>query len=297
MSRTKKKHGNISRRKRNSNKLTIEEFLQEITTVFKKVGIENPGLEAQLLASHVLSVDRFYLFLHKDEELDDKVLLASAALINERCKRRPLQYIVGKANFFGIDLAVDERVLIPRPETEELVEAALKLMKDKNCPSVLDLCTGSGCIACAVAANREDAAITASEYSLKAYQLASYNCRPYENIKLKRADLLEGLDVYDFILTNPPYIPTDAIEGLQPEVKDFEPEMALDGGRDGLNLIRRIIDDAPEHLNPKAWILMEIGDDQGEAVLEYAKNTKKYTNLEIMADLEGKNRVFKAQKA
>ena len=277
--------------------MTIEEFLQEIITVFKKVGIENPGLEAQILAAHVLSVDRFYLFLHKDEELDDKVLLASAALINERCKRRPLQYVMGKANFYGIDLAVDERVLIPRPETEELVEAVLKLMEDKKNPSVLDLCTGSGCIACAVAANKKDADVTASEYSLKAYQLASYNCRPYENIKLKRANLLEGLNVYDFILTNPPYIPTDVIDTLQPEVKDFEPKMALDGGKDGLDLIRKIIDDAPDHLNPKAWILMEIGDDQGEAVLEYAKNTKKYTNLEIIVDLEGKNRIFKAQKA
>lgn len=277
--------------------MTIEEFLQEIITVFKKVGIENPGLEAQILAAHVLSVDRFYLFLHKDEELDDKVLLASAALINERCKRRPLQYVMGKANFYGIDLAVDERVLIPRPETEELVEAALKLMENKENPSVLDLCTGSGCIACAVAANKKDAVVTASEYSLKAYQLASYNCRPYENIKLKRADLLEGLDVYDFILTNPPYIPTDVIDGLQPEVKDFEPKMALDGGKDGLDLVRKIIDDAPDHLNPKAWILMEIGDDQAEAVLEYAKRSKKYTNLEIIVDLEGKNRIFKAQKA
>lgn len=277
--------------------MTIEEFLQEIITVFKKVGIENPGLEAQILAAHVLSVDRFYLFLHKDEELDDKVLLASAALINERCKRRPLQYVMGKANFYGIDLAVDERVLIPRPETEELVEAALKLMEDKKNPSVLDLCTGSGCIACAVAANKKDAAVIASEYSLKAYQLASYNCRPYENIKLKRANLLEGLNVYDFILTNPPYIPTDVIDTLQPEVKDFEPKMALDGGKDGLDLVRKIIDDAPDHLNSKAWILMEIGDDQGEIVLEYAKRSKKYTNLEIIVDLEGKNRIFKAQKA
>lgn len=277
--------------------MTIEEFLQEIITVFKKVGIENPGLEAQILAAHVLSVDRFYLFLHKDEELDDKVLLASAALINERCKRRPLQYVMGKANFYGIDLAVDERVLIPRPETEELVEAALKLMEDKKNPSVLDLCTGSGCIACAVAANKKDADVTASEYSLKAYQLASYNCRPYENIKLKRANLLEGLNVYDFILTNPPYIPTDVIDTLQPEVKDFEPKMALDGGKDGLDLVKKIIDEAPDHLNPQAWILMEIGDDQGEAVLEYAKRSKKYTNLEIIVDLEGKNRIFKAQKA
>lgn len=277
--------------------MTIEEFLQEIITVFKKVGIENPGLEAQILAAHVLSVDRFYLFLHKDEELDDKVLLASAALINERCKRRPLQYVMGKANFYGIDLAVDERVLIPRPETEELVEAALKLMEDKKNPSVLDLCTGSGCIACAVAANKKDADVTASEYSLKAYQLASYNCRPYENIKLKRANLLEGLNVYDFILTNPPYIPTDVIDTLQPEVKDFEPKMALDGGKDGLDLVKKIIDEAPDHLNPQAWILMEIGDDQAEAVLEYAKRSKKYTNLEIIVDLEGKNRIFKAQKA
>lgn len=277
--------------------MTIEEFLQEIITVFKKVGIEDPGLEAQILAAHVLSVDRFYLFLHKDEELDDKVLLASAALINERCKRRPLQYVIGKACFYGIDIAVDERVLIPRPETEELVEAALKLMEGKDLPSVLDLCTGSGCIACAVAANKKDAIITASDYSLKAYQLASCNCRPYENIKVKRADLFDGLEIYDFILSNPPYIPTDAIDGLQAEVKDFEPRMALDGGSDGLDLVNRIIDEAPYHLNPDGWLLMEIGDDQAERVLDRVKSTNMYKNAGILADLQGKNRIFKGQKA
>ena len=124
--------------------MNIEEFLQEIIRVFKKAGIECAEAEARQLACHVLSCDLSYLILHSREEIDDKVLLASAALINERCKGRPLQYVMGTASFYGIDLAVDERVLIPRPETELLAERAISELKERPFPKVMDLCTGSG---------------------------------------------------------------------------------------------------------------------------------------------------------
>ena len=276
--------------------MTIEEFLQEIITVFKKVGIENPKLEAELLACHVLSCTRSHLLVAQNEEIPDKVLLASAALINERCKRRPLQYVIGKTEFYGMDIAVDERVLIPRPETEELVQAALEDMKEKNAPSVLDLCTGSGCIAIAVAANKKDAAVTASDFSIKAYQLARVNARPYENIKVVRGDLFHELGSFDYILTNPPYIPSATIKKLQTEVKDFEPAMALDGGKDGLDIIKRIIDEAPLHLNEGGQIFMEIGDDQGEALLRLANESGQYKDCRIIKDINGQDRIFRATK-
>jgi len=280
--------------------MTIEEFINEIITVFKKVGIENPQLEAEILATHILSVDRTYLFVHKDEELDDKVLLASAALINERCKRRPLQYVMGTADFCGINLAVDERVLIPRPETEELVALGLNYLKDVKNPEIYDLCTGSGCIASVFAEKRPDAKITASELSPKAFMLASVNCRKYSNIKVLRGDLFAALkekQQFDLIASNPPYIPTSDIEKLDPEVKDFEPKMALDGGKDGLDIVRRILDEAPAYLNENGVIIMEIGDEQGPETFKIAQMSGKYREAEIIRDMQGKDRIFKAKKA
>ena len=232
--------------------MTIEEFLQEIIRAFTKAGVASPEAEARILACHVLSCDNTYLLLHKKEEIDDKVLLASAALINERCKGRPIQYVVGTVDFCGVELAVDERVLIPRPETEFLVELALKEFhepqSDAACaagiaeakkalglqpsPRVLDLCTGSGCIAAAVAAKLPKAEVIAAELSPKAFMLASVNLRPYGNVKVVRGDLFEALDTdaaFDAILSNPPYVPSSTIPQLSREVRDHEPAMALDG--------------------------------------------------------------------
>jgi len=278
--------------------MTIEEFLQEIIRVFKKVGIENAEGEARMLAAHVLSCDESYLFFHQNEELDDKVLLASAALINERTKGRPIQYVMGKANFCGLDLAVDERVLIPRPETEELVEAFLKDAKGKEDIEVLDLCTGSGCIAMAVAANMPKAKVTASDLSPKAFMLARNNLRAYENACVVRGNLFEPLEgrVFDYILTNPPYIPTKTIASLQKEVKDYEPVMALDGGLDGMDIIEKILDEASGYLANNGKIFMEIGDDQGAKCLEIAQKSAKWTEFKVLKDLQSQDRIFVASK-
>ena len=305
--------------------MTVEEFINEIIRAFRKAGIECAETEAAQLACHVLSCRQYWLVAHRDEELDDKVLLASAALINERCKGRPLQYVIGTANFYGIDLAVDERVLIPRPETEVLVEEALRELKGscpkaacaegieeakkalgiQPSPKVLDLCTGSGAIAAAVASELPGAKVVATELSPKAFMLARVNLRPFENVKVLRGDLfgaLSGLDEewlggdhFDVVLTNPPYIPTAAISGLAREVRDFEPGMALDGGADGLDIVRRIIDEAPKHMVSGGLLLMEIGDDQGTEVLSLAAGSGLYRQACILKDLAGKDRILKAR--
>ena len=308
--------------------MTVEEFINEIIRVFKKAGIACAESEAAQLACHVLSQPKSWLYSHKDDEVDDKVLLASAALINERCKGRPLQYILGTSNFYGIDLAVDERVLIPRPETEVLVETALRELSapapETACaqgiaaakqtlgvspdPLVLDLCTGSGAIAAAVAANLPKARVIATELSPKAFMLARVNLRPYSNVQVIRGDLFEALSalkdsegrpeelLFDAILTNPPYIPTDVISGLSKEVRDFEPRMALDGGEDGLDLVRRIIDEAPQHLKDGGLLLMEMGDDQGADVLQLALDLGAYRQASIIKDLTGRDRILRAVK-
>ena len=286
--------------------MNIEELLQEIIRVFKKAGIECAEAEARQLACHVLSCDLSYLILHSREEIDDKVLLASAALINERCKGKPLQYVMGTASFYGIDLAVDERVLIPRPETELLAERAIAELKERPFPKVMDLCTGSGAIAAAVAANVPNVKVIATELSPRAFMLARVNLRPYANVKVLRGDLFEALESkdsdpstkdipFDAILTNPPYIPSGAIAGLAPEVKDHEPHMALDGGKDGLDIIKRIIAEAPAHLKPSGFLLMEIGDDQADAVMDLVLSSGAYRSASIIKDLAQKDRMLMAQ--
>ncbi|MBQ6670715.1 MAG: peptide chain release factor N(5)-glutamine methyltransferase [Firmicutes bacterium] len=286
--------------------MNIEEFLQEIIRAFKKAGIECAEAEARQLACHVLSCDLSYLILHSREEIDDKVLLASAALINERCKGRPLQYVLGTASFYGIDLAVDERVLIPRPETELLAERAIAELKERPFPKVMDLCTGSGAIAAAVAANVPNVKVIATELSPRAFMLARVNLRPYANVKVLRGDLFEALESkdsdpstkdipFDAILTNPPYIPSGAIDGLAPEVKDHEPHMALDGGKDGLDIIKRIIAEAPAHFKPSGFLLMEIGDDQADAVMDLVLSSGAYRGASILKDLAQKDRMLMAQ--
>ena len=278
--------------------MTIREFLEEIIRVFKKAGVESPEAEARQLACHVLSCSPAFLVSHADDEMDDKLLLASAALINERCKGRPLQYVLGTVNFYGIDLAVDERVLIPRPETELLAELAIGELKKKPFPKVLDLCTGSGAIAAAVAANVPDAKVTATELSPKAFMLARVNLRPYGNVNVLRGDLFEALPEnelpFDAVLTNPPYVPSDVIPTLSREVKDYEPAMALDGGRDGLEIIERIIKEAPEHLKSGGMLLIELGFDQGEAVVDLAARAGAYREARIIKDLAGRDRILSA---
>ena len=309
--------------------MTIREFLEEIIRVFKKAGVESPEAEARQLACHVLSCSPAFLVSHADDEVDDKLLLASAALINERCKGRPLQYVLGSANFYGIDLAVDERVLIPRPETELLAEEAIGFLRKGGARaafsapedsgdaqmssalsdaakalgieprvSVLDLCTGSGAIAAAIAANVPNVGVIATELSPRAFMLARVNLRPYGNVKVLRGDLFgaleEGEMPFDAVLSNPPYIPSEVIPTLSTEVKDHEPLMALDGGTDGLDIIRRIVKEAPEHLKSGGMLLMEIGYDQGPAVMELAAQAGEYREARILKDLAGRDRILRA---
>jgi len=280
--------------------MTIKEFLDEIIRVFEKVGIKNAAGEARMLACHVLSCDETYLFFHQNEEIDDKVLLASAGLINERTKGRPIQYVIGKANFYGIDLVVDERVLIPRPETEGMVEAVLKDAKEngKEEGSFLDLCTGSGCIAAALAQNLPKSKVTATDLSPKAFMLARHNLSGYENVRIVRGDLFEAVssESFDYIVTNPPYIPTKVIDGLEKEVRDFEPKMALDGGGSGLEIIERILETASDFLTENGKIYMEIGDDQALRIREFAQKTGKLRVISVLRDLQSQDRVFVAQK-
>lgn len=278
--------------------MTIEELLKEIENVFTKSGIMCAGREALLLVCHVLSADQVYLFTHRDEYIDEKLLLAAAALVNERCGGRPLAYIIGSVNFCGIDITVDERVLIPRPETELLVEEIEREAScGQKCKTVLDLCTGSGCIAAALAERFPEASVTASDVSLKALQLAGYNCRSYKNVKVLKSDLFDCIDAsFDIIVSNPPYIAESYRKKLQREIIEHEPELALFAGVDGLDIIRRILESSADHLNSGGLLLVEIGENQTSIVLELAAQTGAFKDIEVKKDLSGLDRFLKAKK-
>ena len=274
--------------------MNIREAQKNISSMLAARGNDNAARETELMLQHVLGCDRVWLFTHGDDVLSAEDDQRLAILFNERMVGRPLQYLLGTAPFLELEIEVTEDVLIPRPETELLAKEAEAFLKDHKGPSVLDLCTGSGAIAAWLAAHFPEANIAASDVSPWALAVARKNCPP--SVDLRPSDLFEELPyTYDLIVSNPPYIPAAEIEKLQPEVRYYEPRLALDGGADGLDLIRRIIAEAPAHLNAGGALMMEIGHDQGPAVLELAAQAG-LRGAEVLKDMDGHDRILKAVK-
>ena len=250
---------------------TVRRVLSWTTTHFEKQQVDAPRLTAELLLAHTLKFDRVRLFMEIDRPLHKDELAQYRALIQRRIGGEPTQYLTGLKDFYGRKILVDPRVLIPRPETELLVEAVLQQLP-KDAPSrVLDLCTGSGCIAVSIAAEREMASVWAVDVSKDACAVARLNAERLE--VASRVTVLEG-DLFgpvppgakfDVIVSNPPYVKTAELPTLQKEVQR-EPRAALDGGADGLTVLRRIASDAKAWLKPGGLLALEIGDEEGPAV-------------------------------
>ncbi len=254
--------------------------------------IENPSDDAWYLLSHVTGFDRTKYYMHSQEEAPDKQCADYMALISKRAEHIPLQYIIGSTEFYGLPFEVDENVLIPRQDTETLVEEALKVTKDGD--RVLDLCTGSGCVLLTIMCNRDGIDGTGVDISDGALSIARRNADNLkQNPKWICTDLFENVEgLYNSITANPPYIETEVISGLMPEVKDFEPMTALDGGFDGLDLYPRLINGAKERLFPGGSLLVEIGYNQGEAVKKLFEEAG-FEQVEVIKDLPGQDRVVK----
>ncbi len=278
--------------------MTRREASRQLAARFAAAGIENAKAEAEQLACFCFSCSYTELKLHGDAQVPEALLHRLSQLGDERLSGRPLQYVLGTAPFGGLELAVDERVLIPRPETEELLQLAvcevrrrLDAAGPEGCVRVLDLCTGSGALAAGLAhAFAEDTRvrIAASDLSGDALEVARANCP--ERVALYAGDLFDALppgETFDVIVSNPPYIPTGVIESLQPEVRRHEPRLALDGGEDGLDILRRIAKDLPSHLAPGGVLLTEIGDDQGDAARVL------FPGCEVRKDLQGQDRMVR----
>ena len=278
---------------------TVKEILDWTREYFKGAGVERSRLEAEQLLAYTLDVDRIQLYMNPDRPLDETELNSFRPLVKERKSGQPLQYITGQVSFMGLSLNVDERALIPRPETEEMTEEILGEFRDYRGVEVLDLGTGSGAIAIALARFLVDPAITAVDKSPEALELARENARRNdlgEVIEFRQSDWFsEVKETYDVVVSNPPYVPTEQLEDLQKEISEHEPPEALDGGKEGLKEIKSILDHVEGHLKEGGAVYLEIGHDQGEEVKSYAsdKNLKK---VRIIEDSRGTDRILCGRK-
>jgi release factor glutamine methyltransferase len=263
---------------------------------FRGRGLETPRLDAELLLSDVLGFNRVKLFLEAERPLSADELSRYRAFIQRRRRGEPIAYILGTREFFGLPFLVDARVLVPRPDTEILVEAALRRTEAQDLHGIaLDLCTGSGCVALAFASRRRTWQVYAVDVSSAALEVARSNVERLglSHVVCLKSDLFAEIDSarrFDLITANPPYIPAGDIATLQIDVRDFEPHLALIGGSDGLDFVRRIIQEAKSRLTADGCLAMEVGHDQAprtKALFEAAG----YTAIEVNTDYGGHQRV------
>lgn len=277
----------------------LKEVIKEATDKLLCENISDAPTDVWLLAEHVLSIDKQQYYLHPEMEIDEEQYKKYMLAIEQRREHIPLQHITGSQEFMGLDFKVNENVLIPRQDTEELVlktiEAVECLNKDKKeTIRVLDMCTGSGCIAVSIAKLCENVKTDAVDLSQKALEVAKENAEINKaDVRFIKSDMFDNItDKYDVIVSNPPYIRSKVIEGLESEVKDHEPRMALDGDEDGLKFYRIIVEQAREFLRSDGVLLFEIGYDQGDDLRGLLDSDYKY--VKVYKDLAGLDRVVVA---
>lgn len=284
---------------------TTRKLLQWTADHLLKKRIDSPKLAAELLMAHVLGMQRIQLYLDMDRPASAAERTAFRELVERAARHEPIQYLVGQAHFYSLPFQVDKSVLIPRPSTETLVEGAIQFLKHTPghaTPRIADVGTGSGCIAISLAVNLPNARVLATDISPAALKLARANADRHavsDRIDLIRGSLLEPLagELFDMILSNPPYISDAEWAAVAPNVKDFEPVTALRGGHDGLDLIRPLIAHAGRYLKPAGRLAIEISSSQGAAALALAGQTPDLANPRILADFEGLDRILVADRA
>lgn len=300
--------------------MNIREALEYGIDLLKKNNINESILKTRIILANILNNNKEYLLVHENEEINDSLLNVFKISIQKLCNGIPLQYITNKQEFMGVEFYVDENVLIPQPDTEILVEEVInicrglgttigdqhknKYNKDIN---ILDLCTGSGAIGISIAKNVKNSKITLSDISKETLKVAEKNFKnivgtksisAQENNKIKiiQSDLFKNInDKFDIIVSNPPYIKSDLIKNLDKEVQ-HEPKIALDGGKDGLEIYKRIISKADNFLNADGYLCLEIGYDQKEEVSNLIMAEGKYREIYSKKDLAGNDRIIVCKK-
>jgi release factor glutamine methyltransferase len=286
----------------------VRRLLEWTTPFFTRKGIDSPRLCAELLLAHVLGVPRIKLYTDYDRAVTPERLTEYRELVKRAAEDEPVAYLTGKAHFFSLEFQVTRDVLIPRPDTETLVEHVIQLIRRKTSPDsarVLDLCTGSGCIAAAIAYHVKTAVVVATEISPAAAALARQNLEKLglnERVRVEQGDLFQALEnlvdrhPFDFIVSNPPYIPTAQIQNLDRSVRDYEPIGALDGGLDGLSLHRRILREGASRLSPDGHVLLEIAFDQADLARQIFVDYPEFAEVKVLKDHAGNDRVVTARR-
>jgi len=261
--------------------VNILDVIQRSADFLAKKGVASPRLQVELLLAHMLGMPRMKLYLNFERVLTAMELDTLRALVRRRGQREPLQYIVGSASFCGLEMALNQRVLIPRPETELLAERGWKFLQGcGGCPSALDVGTGSGCVAIALAANAPGSRIHATDFCGEALEVARQNARRHQvadRVQWHQGDVFAAVPVelrFDLIVSNPPYIPSARIASLEPEVREHEPRGALDGGADGLDFYRRLAAGGGAFLRSGGRLMVELDDEGGAGTREIFEREK-----------------------
>ena len=278
---------------------TFRLLLDRAREELEAAGVNDAALDAGLLAEEYLGLSRARYLMDADrpQQIDEDAIGRFFSAVDRRASHVPLQYILGWTSFMGLKFSVDSRVLIPRQDTETLVEAVLAWAADKKALTLLDLCTGSGCIAVSLAALGHFESVTACDISEDALAAARENAQLNQvDIHFRQGDLFSAADGrFDVITANPPYIPKPVLDSLMPEVRDFEPRCALDGGEDGLVFYRRIAEQALNRLKPGGALFLEIGYDQAEDVTALLRG-HGFAGTRVIRDLAGHDRVVTGQR-
>jgi len=278
--------------------MTVAEALQTGSEALGNASVASPERESSLLLRHVLQCDAAFLYAHPEHRLNAVQSILFKAVLKRRASHEPFQYISGVQEFYGLEFEVTPEVLIPRPETEILVEAAISEFRDAKEVRFCEIGVGSGCISISILANLPLAAAIGVDVSRTALNVARQNAGKHgvaERLGLLESDVFQTVDTADFdlIVSNPPYVPDTDVETLQHEVRSFEPRSALEGGADGLDIVRRIVEDSPKFLRQKGLLLIEIGWDQSKAVRELLE-PEIWDNVQFLPDLQGIPRILKA---
>ena len=278
--------------------MTVLEAIQLGCARLEDAGVESPRLNAEFLVGDVLRIHRLSLYLDSRRELTAEQTVAMEERLHRREAREPLQHILGTAEFFGRPFRVSRHVLVPRPETELLAEWALQTIDEAAVPSpvLLDFGTGSGCLAITLALERKSAVVHALDVSAEALAVAKSNAATVgADVAFHLGDGFAALPtglVFDGIVSNPPYIPSSDMAGLEPEVRDHDPRVALDGGADGLGFYRRLAADAPRFLKAGGWLAVEFGDDQAADLLRIFGDAP-WSGTEVRKDDTGRERMLR----
>lgn len=281
---------------------SIAEALMEATRVLQRAGVPEARREAGSLLSFIFGKDRTFLISHAEDQLGEEPFRRFQESVERRASGEPLQYITGVQDFYGREFRVTPDVLIPRPETELLVEAAMELIRETSEPFICDVGTGSGCIALTLLCELQAARAVAVDKSAAAIEMAKLNARNHlvlERVEFVVSDCFDALGGseyrFDMVVSNPPYVSAAMMPGLQREVRDHEPLMALSPGADGLSVIRRLLREAPAFLREDGYLIMEIGFDQGEAVKSLVDG-RIWRLIDIKPDLQSIPRIVVLRK-